>query len=50
MNKDKLRNASIKESEVIEAEIDKFLFGDDNELDQNELVRGFDSKNSNIKK
>lgn len=50
MHIDKLGNESVKHSEKRASEIDKYLFGDDNELDQNELVKGFETKSTNNKK
>jgi hypothetical protein len=50
MQIDKLRDESIKHSEKVAAEIDKYLYGDDNELDESELVKEFEISKIDRKK
>lgn len=45
MDINKLKNESIKQSKDEAPDIDEYLFGDDNELKENELAQGIDIKN-----
>jgi hypothetical protein len=50
MYTDKVRDESVKHLRKRDKDIDKYLFGDDNELDQSELIKGFDISKTRDKK